>query len=232
MDLADYLQTSPVLQRGGQASLASPTLHLETLDQTTTSWCRDWRAEVRMHDLLSPAGAPVTVGAVDFLVVQLSESAHDRPIADRLAMLDVRATRFVELFDEGRLEPDLDEDDDFFDGMPMYSVLLLLGAVVDDLLPPSRLREWALAEVCHTMLPTTSGVAFAAADGGGGVRRRLVAVDDRRSRGPDWVSVGMTTVPGHPALVGRAALFTYLDTARDALSEVTDQVLTIGQRQS
>jgi hypothetical protein len=232
MDLADYLQTPAVLQRGGHASLASPILHVETLDRAITSWCRDWRAEIRMYDLLAPAEAPVTVGAVDFVVVQLSESAHDRPIADRLAMLDVRATRFVELFDGGRLEPGLDEDDDFFDGMPMYSVLLVLGAVVDDLLPPSRLREWALAEVLHTMLPTTSGVAFATADGGGGRRRRLVAVDDRRNRGPDWVSVGMTTVPGHPALVGRATLFTYLDTARDALSEVTDHVLTVGQHSS
>lgn len=230
MDLADYLQTPAVLRRGGQASLASPILHLATLDQAITSWCRDWRAEIRMHDLLAPAEAPVTVGAVDFVVVQLSESAHDRPVADRLAMLDVRATRFVELFDGGRLEPGLDEDDDFFDGMPMYSVLLVLGAVVDDLLPPSPLREWALAEVLHTMLPTTSGVAFAAADGGG--RRRLVAVDDRRNRGPDWVSVGMTSVPGHPALVGRATLFTYLDTARDALSEITDHVLTLGQHSS
>lgn len=229
MDLADYLQSSAVLQRGGQASLASPTLHLETLDQATTSWCRDWRAEVRMHDLHAPAGAPVTVGAVDFVVVQLSESEHDRPIADRLAALDDRATRFVELFDGGRLEPALDEDDDFFDGMPMYNVLLILGVVVDDLLPSSRLRAWALAEVCHTMLPTTSGVAFATADGGGGARR-LVAVDQRRDRGPDWLSVGLTTVPGHPALVGRAALFTHLDIARDELSEVTDQVFTLGQR--
>ena len=230
MDLADYLHASTVLQRGGQASLASPILHLETLDQAMTSWCRDWRAEIRMKDLHAPAGAPVTVGAVDFVVVQLSEAEHHRPIADRLAMLDVRATRFVELFDGGRLEPGLDEDDDFFDGMPMYSVLLILGAVVDDLLPPSRLREWAVAEVCQTMLPTTSGVAFAAADEGGGRRRRLVAVDQLRDCGPDWASVGLTTVPDHPALVGRAALFTYLDTAHDALSEVADQVLTIGQR--
>ncbi|MBU8841574.1 hypothetical protein [Mycolicibacterium goodii] len=226
MDLADYLQTSAVLQRGGQASLAAPILHLETLDQATVSWCRDWRAEIRMYDLLAPAGAPVSVGAVDFVVVQLSEGDDQRSIADCLATLDVRAERFVELFDGGRLEPGLDEDDEFFDGMPMYSVLLILGAVVDDQLPPSRLREWALAEVCHTMLPTTSGVAFASAAGGGS-RRRLVAVDHRRDLGPDWASVGFTTVPGHPAVVGRAALFTYLDTARDALSEVTNEVLTL-----
>lgn len=230
MDLADYLQTSAVLLRDGHVSLASPSLHLETLDQSTTSWCRDWRAEVRLHDLHAPAAAPVMVGAIDFVVVQLSEEEHHRPIADHLATLDVRATRFAKLFDGGRLEAGLDEHDDFFDGMPMYSVLLLLGVVVDDLLPPSRLREWALAEVCHTMLPTTSGVAFAAADEDGGRRRRLVAVDQRRDRGPDWVSVGLTTVPGHPALVGRAALFTHLDTARSELGEVTNQVLTLGRR--
>jgi hypothetical protein len=172
----------------------------------------------------------VTVGAVDFVVVQLSEDEHHRPIADHLAMLDAWATRFAQLFDGGRLEASLDEDAEFFDGMPMYGVLLILGAVVDDVLPPSRLREWALAEVFHTMLPTTSGVAFAAADDGGG--RRLVAVDqiDRGDRSPDWVGVGLTTVPGHPSMVGRAALFTHLDTARNALSEVTNQVLTLGRR--
>ncbi|WP_088295460.1 hypothetical protein [Mycobacterium avium] len=233
MDLADYLHTSAVLQRDGHVSLASPSLHLETLDQSTTSWCRDWRAEVRMHDLHAPAAAPITVGAVDFVVVQLSEDEDQRSIADQLAMLDVRATRFATLFDRGRLEAGIDEHEDFFDGMPMYSVLLLLGVVVDDLLPPSRLREWALAEVCHTMLPTTSGVAFAAADYDGGRRRRLIAVDQRRDRGnhgPDWASVGLTTVPGHPSMVGRAALFTHLDTARSELVEVTNQVLTLGQR--
>jgi len=231
MYLADYLQTSAVLQRDGHVSLASPSLHLETLDQSTTSWCRDWRAEVRMHDLHASAAAPVTVGAVDFVIVQLSEDGHHRPIADHLTTLDVRATRFATLFDGGRLEAGLDEHDDFFDGMPMYSVLLLLGVVVDDLLPPSRLREWALAEVCHTMLPTTSGVAFAPADDGGG-RRRLVAVDQmsRGNHGPDWDSVGLTTVPGHPSMVGRATLFTHLDTARSALGEVTNEVLTLGRR--
>ncbi len=61
-------------------------------------------------------------------------------------------------------------------------VLLILGAVADDVLPPSRLLECALAGVYPTMLSTTSaGLAFAAAttdDGGGGGRRQgLVAVD-------------------------------------------------------
>lgn len=234
MDLADYLQTPAVLQRGGHVSLVSPSLHLETLDQSTTARCRDWRAEIRMNDLHAPSGSPVTVGAVDFVAVQLSEDAHPGPIADHLAMLDLRARRFTPLFDGARLEAGLDEDADFFDGMPMYDVLLVLGAVADDMLPPSRLLEWALAEVFHTMLPTTSGVAFAATtdDGGGGRRqRRLVAVDqiERGSRSPDWAGVGLTTVPGHPSLVGRAALFTHLDTARNALSEVTNQVLTLGR---
>ena len=232
MDLADYLQTPAVIQRGGRASLASPTLHLETLDQATTAWCRDWRAEVRMSDLHAPASPPVTVGAVDFVVVQLTDDEHHRPIADHLALLDVRARRFAPLFNGGRLEAGLDEDADFFDGMPMYSVLLVLGVVADDVLPPSRLREWALAEVFHTMLPTTSGVAFAAADDAGGRKRRLVAVDQvhRGNHGPDWAGVGLTMVPGHPSLVGRAALFTHLDTARSALTEVTNHVLTLGGR--
>jgi hypothetical protein len=49
MDLADYLQTPAVIQRGGHVSLASPTLRLETLEQATTGWCRVWRAEIRME---------------------------------------------------------------------------------------------------------------------------------------------------------------------------------------
>jgi hypothetical protein len=83
MDLADYLQTPAVLTRGGRASLALPFLHLETLDEATVPWCRDWRAEIRMTDLDAGSSTPpVTVGAIDFVVVQLSDgeglSAHRR----------------------------------------------------------------------------------------------------------------------------------------------------------
>jgi hypothetical protein len=145
-------------------------------------------------------------------------------------MLGVRAARFGELFDGDRLEKGLEEHTDFFDGMPMYYVLLVLDAIVDDLLPPTRLRAWAVAELFHSLLPTTSGMAVVAGGGGRGTRaRHLAAVD---GMDPDWVSVGLTTIPGHPGLLGRAALFTYLEQARTALSGVADDVLALPPRRS
>ncbi len=72
MDLADYLRT-PAVQRRGVAELSLPLMHIESLDSATMSWCCDWRAEIRMTDLAADAStAPVTVGAVDFVLVQLS----------------------------------------------------------------------------------------------------------------------------------------------------------------
>lgn len=52
MDLADYSRTPAVLRRGA-AELSLPVVHVESLDSATVSWCRDWRAEIRMTDLAS-----------------------------------------------------------------------------------------------------------------------------------------------------------------------------------
>ena len=48
---------------------------------------------------------------------------------------------------------------------------------------------------------------------------------DRLDR--DWLDVGLTGIPGHPALVGRATMFTYLDDARAALGGVANEVFTV-----
>lgn len=48
---------------------------------------------------------------------------------------------------------------------------------------------------------------------------------DRLDR--DWLDVGLTGTPGHPALVGRATMFTYLDDARAALGGVAKEVFTV-----
>lgn len=178
MDLTDYLRT-PAVQRRGAAELSLPVVHIESLDAATVSWCRDWRAEIRMTDLAADAStAAVTVGAVDFVLVQLDGGDSYRPVADHLAMLGVREARFGELFEGGQIEPDLDEHDEFCDGMPMFTVLLVVDAKVDDLIPRSRLRSWSVAEVIRTMLPTHSGmVAAAVLDSTTAPVRRLVSAD-------------------------------------------------------
>lgn len=43
----------------------------------------------------------------------------------------------------------------------------------------------------------------------------------------DWLDVGLTGIPGHPTLVGRATTFTYLDDARAALASIVDKVFTV-----
>ena len=224
VDLDEYLRRPHVARRGA-AELSLPVLHFESLDAATVSWCRDWRAEIRMTDLAAEVAASpaVTVGAVDFVLAQLGQSRQ--PVADRLAQLGTREARFGELFNGGELEAALDEHIEFFDGMPIFTVLPVVAATVDDLMPVSRLRAWAVAEVIHTMLPTNSGMAVASAlDGAGRPGRQLVSAD-RLDR--DWLDVGLTGIPGHPALVGRATMFTYLDDARAALAGVADEVFTV-----
>lgn len=224
MDLADYLRTPDVARRG-VAELGLPVLHFESLDAETASWCRDWRAEVRMTDLAAEVSAPpaVAVGAVDFMLVQLGEARW--PVAERLTELGIREAGFAALFDRGELEPKLDEHDEFCDGMPIFTTLLVLDAIVDDLMPASRLRPWSVAEVIDTMLPTHSGMAVASALGGAGRPGRQLVSADRLDR--DWLDVGLTGIPGHPALVGRATMFTYLDDARAALADVANEVFTV-----
>lgn len=223
VDLAEYLRR-PDVARQGAAELSLPVLHFESFDTATVSWCRDWRAEIRMTDLAAKVASPtVTVGAVDFLLLQLGQSRQ--PVADRLAELGAREALFGELFNGGELDAALDEDIEFFDGMPIFTVLPVVGAVVDDLMPASRLRPWSVAEVIHTMLPTNTGMAVASALGSAGRPGRPLVSADRLDR--DWRDVGLTGIPGHPALVGRATMFTYLDDARAALAGIVDQVFTV-----
>ena len=223
VDVADFMRTPKVSHRGG-AELGLPVLHFESLDASTVGWCRDWRAEIRMTDLAADASAiPVTVGAVDFVLVQVGEGA--RSVADHLAALGPRESRFGELFDGGELEGELDEHTEFCDGMPIFTVLLVVDAIVDDLMPASRLRPWSVAEVVHTMLPTHSGMVVASAlDGAGRPARRLVSAG---RLDPDWPDVGLTGIPGHPGMVGRATLFTYLDDARAELGGIPAEVFSL-----
>lgn len=223
MDLADYLRT-PAVQRRGVAELSLPLMHIESLDAAAVSWCRDWRAEIRMTDLAADAStAPVTVGAVDFVLVQLSDEEH-RPVADHLAMLGVREAGFAELFHGGRIEPDLDEHDEFCDSMPIFTVLLVVNAIVDDPMPASRLRSWSVAEVIQTMLPTHTGMVVSSALNSNGPARRLVSTGRLDH---DWLAVGLTGIPGHPRLAGRATMFAHLDDAYAALRDVPDEVFTV-----
>lgn len=224
IDVADYMSTLQVSRRGA-AELSLPVSHFESLDGSTESWCRDWRAEIRMTDLAADSSAlPVTVGAVDFVLVQLGQGRQ--PVADFLSELGTREARFGELFHGRELDAALDEHSEFFDGMPIFTVLLVLDAIVDDLMPASRLRPWSVAEVIRTMLPTNSGLAVAAsALGNAGRSGRQLVSADRLDR--DWLDVGLTAIPGHPALVGRATMFTYLDDARAALDGVANEVFAV-----
>ena len=106
----------------------------------------------------------MTVGAVDFVLVQLGQSRQ--PVADRLAQLGTREARFGELFNGGELEAALDEHIEFFDGMPIFTVLPVVAAIVDDLMPASRLRpgRWPRSSIrcCRriqawrSLLPSTA----------------------------------------------------------------------------
>lgn len=92
-----------------------------------------------MTDVAARVVCPtVTVGAVDFLLLQRGQSRQ--PVADHLAELGTREALFGELFNGGELDAALDEHIEFFDGMPIFTVLPVVGALVDDLMPASRLR--------------------------------------------------------------------------------------------
>ena len=76
------------------AELSLPVLHFESLDAATVSWCRDWRAEIRMTDLAAEVAASpaVTVGAVDYrrFVASLARVTRSGPSAtQRRAPIDV-----------------------------------------------------------------------------------------------------------------------------------------------
>jgi hypothetical protein len=229
VDLAAFMHeraTYLTVSGGVGVDLGVPRVHFESLDTSSAvSWCRDWRAEVRMSALDGHREAPeVVVGSVEFLLLRLSE---EHPVADVLALFGPRAVAFAELFDGPWLEPGLDESDEFTDGMPITSVLLILEAAIDDLLPQTYLRAWAVAEVAYTMLPGTAGVLAMQALSGGAPTPALMSADRIDE---DWPRIGCASIPGHPRFFGRATLYTYLDDARAALDGVAERVVTVPAR--
>lgn len=206
--------------------LAVPRMHYESQDTCPSiSGCLDWRAEIRMTALDAHGRAPdITVGAVDFLILQLGRE----PVAEVLPYFGERADAFTELFDDFYLTDDLDENEHFTAGMPISAVLLLLDAHLHPALPDSQLRAWAVAHTIDTMLPTTAGLvamhATAATTQTKASARALISADDVD---PDWPRIGCTMIPGHPRFFGQATAYTYLETARTALEECRDQALRI-----
>ena len=206
--------------------LAAPYMHYRSQDTCTTiPGCLDWSAQIHMTALDAHGRAPhIVVGAVDFLILQLGR----HPVAELLPYFDDRAAAFAELFDGPYLADDLDENDAFSAGMPISTVLLVLGAHVDPALPDSPLRAWAVAHTIDTMLPTTAGLVVMRATtptaSAKAAARPLVSAD---TVDPDWPRVGCTMIPGHPRLFGQATAYTYLDDARTALDHCRDQHLRV-----
>lgn len=212
--------SSPIVELG------LPRIHYESQDTCpTVSCCMDWRAEMRLSALDARSYAPdIAVGAVDFLMLRLGYE----PIGEVLALYGERAAAFEELFDDTWLTGDLDENDDFTAGMPISAVLLVLQAAMDPRMPNNQLRPWAVAQIAHTMLPTTAGLvvmsAFAAPAPAGRPPRRLVSTDHVDL---DWPRVGCISIPGHPQFVGQVTAYTYLDDARAALDSCREQTFRV-----
>jgi hypothetical protein len=213
--------TSSVLEFG------APRMHYESADSwSSLAGCMEWRAELRLSDLDGPGDGPeVTAGVVRFHTLR---TGYERP-REVLPLYGQRAASLTELFDDEWLDPNLDEDDDFTGGMPISVVLLVLDASVDIRLPSgSSLRAWAVAEVLHTMLPTTAGLVLmpALADAGS-TKHRFVSADRIDA---DWPRVGCAPVPGYPRFYGQATSYVYLEQAREALAPVRDSVVPISLR--
>lgn len=205
--------------------LAVPRVHYESLDSVcTVSSCLDWRADICMSALDAHGQAPdVVVGSVEFLVLRLGYE----PVGDVLPQFGERAADFAGLFTDSWLGEDLDENDDFTAGMPISVALLVLGAQVE--IADPELRAWALAEVVHTMLPTSAGLVLMAADPH---QRRASATASRALASvappdPDWSRIGCSPVPGHPSFFGRSTAYTYLDDARAALAGCRDRTVRV-----
>lgn len=206
--------------------LAAPHIHYESQDAySTVSCCLAWRAEIRMSALDAHGCAPdIAVGAVDFLVLQLGYE----PATDVLALYGHRASVFADLFHDTWLVGDLDESEQFTGGMPISVVLLVLDADMDPHMPNTPLRAWAMAQIAHTMLPTTAGLlamrAFAAPSSPSRPPRRLVSTDHVD---PDWPRVECIPIPGHPQFFGQATAYRFLDDARAALETTREQTYRV-----
>jgi hypothetical protein len=212
--VADDTDTRVVLEFG------APRMHFESADSySSLSGCMEWRGEFRLSALDGRGGAPdVAVGIVQFLILR---AGYESP-REVLPLYGERAATFTELFDEHWLDPELDESDDFTGGMPISTVLLVLDASMDARVPAEPpLRAWAVAEVVHTMLPTTTGLAvMPALPPAGKPSRRLLSTDQID---PDGARVGFSLIPGHPRFYGQATAYVFLDEAREALAHVLEQ---------
>lgn len=221
--ITDRIDTSTAIE------LATPRMHYESQDTNPTiSSCLDWRAEIRMSAIGAHDRAPdIAVGAVDFLILQLGRES----VTGILPHFGECAETFTELFDDHYLANDLDENEHFTAGMPISTVLLVLDAHLDSLLPDSQLRAWSVAQIIDTMLPTTAGLvamrATTATAPSKASTRTLISADDVD---PDWPRVGCSMIPGRPRLFGQATAYTYLEAARTALDECREQPLRIPVR--
>lgn len=204
-----------------------PVVHFESQDLcSTVSCCRDWRAELRVTALDADSQAPdVVVGYVDFLMVRLGV----QDVAEVMTYFGQAAVGFGELFEGEWLRPELDENDDFTGGMPISTGLLILAASLDDALSGERrLRAWMIAEVIHTMLPTTAGlVAMRAVSGPIASRRHVRKLVSADQIDQDWPVVGCVAVPGHPSFFGQATSYRFLDDALAALADVREQTVRV-----
>lgn len=224
VDIADYIRQLQHTGHSGPVEFAAPRMHYESLDTwaATVTCCLDWRAEIHLSPLDARGNAPdVIAGYVDFLVLRLGE----QPVTEVLDLYGPVASGFADLFDDEWLADELDEDDDFAGGMPIGTVLLILHAEVDTVFQDhDRLRPWSVAEVAHTMLPTTAGVVamHTLPTISPKERHRGLVAADRVD--PHWPQVGCVCIPGLPRYAGRATAYRYLDDARTALSSVREEI--------
>ncbi len=228
VDIGDYIRG---LQHDGCATtveFTAPRMHYESLDtwSATVTCGLDWRAEIHLSPLDARGPAPdVIAGYVDFLVLRLGE----QPVAEVLDLYGPVAADFAELFDGAWLVDRLGEDDDFTGGVPIGTVLLVLDAVVDAAFQHhDRLRPWSVAEVAHTMLPTTAGVVAMHTIPAPSPKERhrgLVAAD---RVDPHWPQVGCVCIPGLPRYAGCATAYRYLEDARAELSVIRQDTFRAG----
>lgn len=226
VDIDNYIRQLGRKGHAGTVEFGVPRMHYESVDtwSATVTSCLDWRAELRLSPLDARGNPPdVIAGYVDFLVLRLGE----QPIADMLDLYGPAAAAFADLFDDAWLAEGLDENDDFTGGMPISTVLLVLRAELNaDIGHHDQLRPWAVSEVAHTMLPTTSGVVAMHTLPTISPKKRHRGLFDADRLDPHWPQVGCICIPGLPRYAGRATAYRHLDDARAALSVIRGETFS------
>lgn len=227
VDIGSYIRQLGRQGHAGAVEFGVPRMHYKSLDtwSATVTCCLDWRAELYLAPLDARGNTPdVIAGYVDFLVLRLGE----QPISDVLDLYGPLAAAFADLFDDAWLADGLDEDDDFTGGMPISTVLLILHAELNAAIGQyDQLRPWAVAEVAHTMLPTTAGVVAMHTVPTISPRERRRGLFDAERLDPHWPQVGCICIPGLPRYAGRATAFRHLDDARAALSVIREETFRV-----